>query len=372
MYNFYYLSWALFNALISVYLMEKGFRASEVSLVVSAAFLASMVSQPLIGSWNAKYDMKKVDMALFMVACAGGIVFMLSNSLWMIAASYSLVLSMINGANPVLEKKATTSPYSYGKIRIWGTIGYASGSQIAGLLYERISPQSVFIAFVGTMLLCMAGLWGMESESEVPQQRRGEKAGTRKLFQNGKYVYYLCLCVIFYGIANMSNIFVPSMLTYKGLDVETASLVLSLAVFCELPLVAFSSRFMDKVSNKTLLFIATGLLCVQCAVYGFDLPMPLIMLVTLVAKHPSGMLYIMLNLKVINTLIDDEQQITALAFVATLKNLATIVFQNIAGLLLDATSYSCLYLVCFACMLVELALVAFFRIASGNDKRLFS
>ena len=38
MYNFYYLSWALFSALISVYLMGMGFKASEVSLVVSASF----------------------------------------------------------------------------------------------------------------------------------------------------------------------------------------------------------------------------------------------------------------------------------------------------------------------------------------------
>ena len=30
MYNFYYLSWAIFSALISIYLLDKGFKASEV------------------------------------------------------------------------------------------------------------------------------------------------------------------------------------------------------------------------------------------------------------------------------------------------------------------------------------------------------
>ena len=38
MYNFYYLSWAIFSALISIYLLDKGFKASEVSLVVSTSF----------------------------------------------------------------------------------------------------------------------------------------------------------------------------------------------------------------------------------------------------------------------------------------------------------------------------------------------
>ena len=38
MYNFYYLSWAIFSALISIYLLDKGFKANQFSLVVSTSF----------------------------------------------------------------------------------------------------------------------------------------------------------------------------------------------------------------------------------------------------------------------------------------------------------------------------------------------
>lgn len=41
--------------------------------------------------------------------------------------------------------------------------------------------------------------------------------------------------------------------------------------------------------SKSLLFAAMGMVCVQCAVYGFDLPMPFMILATLIAKHPAGM-----------------------------------------------------------------------------------
>lgn len=40
MYNFYYLSWALFSSFISVYLLDKGFKPSDVSLVVSTSFFS--------------------------------------------------------------------------------------------------------------------------------------------------------------------------------------------------------------------------------------------------------------------------------------------------------------------------------------------
>ena len=75
MYNFYYLSWALFSALISVYLMNMGFRASDVSLVVSASFLTSLITQPIIGKWNDQYDMKVVNTILFVFAIIGAILF---------------------------------------------------------------------------------------------------------------------------------------------------------------------------------------------------------------------------------------------------------------------------------------------------------
>lgn len=372
MYNFYYLSWALFSALISVYLMDRGFKASDVSLVVSASFLTSMITQPIIGKWNDEFDIKKVNAILFVIVAIGGIVFMVSNSLFMIAVSYSVVLMMINGVNPVMEKIATASPYQYGKIRIWGTIGYALGSQFAGILYDLVAPQAIFIVFVLTMILCIIGLVGTEPDIKKEAAKENEKVKTMTLFKNKKFVYYLAICAIFYGITNMSNTFVPSMLTDKGLDVDVTSTILSIAVFCEAPLVLFSNRFMDKTANKTLLIISISMVCLQCAVYGFDLPLIFIVLITFLAKHPSGMLYIMINLKVINTLIDENQQITALAYVATLKNLVAIIFQNVAGNILDVTTYSNLYLICFGWMLVALILVIFFKISSGNDKKLFN
>ena len=372
MYNFYYLSWALFSALISVYLMDRGFKASDVSLVVSASFLTSMITQPIIGKWNDEFDIKKVNAILFVIVAIGGIVFMVSNSLFMIAVSYSVVLMMINGVNPVMEKIATASPYQYGKIRIWGTIGYALGSQFAGILYDLVAPQAIFIVFVLTMILCIIGLVGTEPDIKKEAAKENEKVKTLTLFKNKKFVYYLAICAIFYGITNMSNTFVPSMLTDKGLDVDVTSTILSIAVFCEAPLVLFSNRFMDKIANKTLLIISISMVCLQCAVYGFNLPLIFIVLITFLAKHPSGMLYIMINLKVINTLIDENQQITALALVATLKNLVAIIFQNVAGNILDVTTYSNLYLICFGWMLVALILVIFFKISSGNDKKLFN
>ena len=176
--------------------MGMGFKASEVSLVVSASFLTSLVTQPIIGKWNDQYNLKKVNTILFLIAIAGSFIFMLSRYLIMIMISYSVVLMSINGVNPIMEKIATASPYQYGKIRIWGTIGYALGSQLAGLLYERISPQSIFIVFVFTMFLCILGLLGTQPQMQK-QSQNVEKVKTRDILKNKKFLYYLLNCGLF-------------------------------------------------------------------------------------------------------------------------------------------------------------------------------
>ena len=371
MYNFYYLSWAIFSALISFYLLDKGFKASEVSLVVSTSFLTSMIFQPVIGMFSDRYDVKKVNFVLFTLAGIGGLAFMFASSLITITIGYSFVLTLINGTNPVMEKIASSSPYQYGKIRIWGTIGYATGSWLAGMIYQLISPSAIFICFIITMILCIIGLLGTQTPSELGQNNE-EKTKTSTLFHNYKYLYYLIIAAIFQGITNMANTYIPAMFQNDGLKVSLVSTILSFAVLCEAPLVLFSHKFMDKLTNKRLLIIAYSMITIQFLCYALNVWLPLKVIITLITKHPSGMLFIMINLKIVSTLVPKEHQITALAFVQTLRNLSSIIFQNIAGQILDISSYQILFALSLIVIVVSFVLVILFKVPSGKDQKLFN
>ena len=371
MYNFYYLSWAIFSALISIYLLDKGFKASEVSLVVSTSFLTSMIFQPVIGMFSDRYDVKKVNFVLFTLEGIGGLAFMFASSLITITIGYSFVLTLINGTNPVMEKIASSSPYQYGKIRIWGTIGYATGSWLAGMIYQLISPSAIFICFIITMILCIIGLLGTQTPSELGQNNE-EKTKTSTLFHNYKYLYYLIIAAIFQGITNMANTYIPAMFQNDGLKVSLVSTILSFAVLCEAPLVLFSHKFMDKLTNKRLLIIAYSMITIQFLCYALNVWLPLKVIITLITKHPSGMLFIMINLKIVSTLVPKEHQITALAFVQTLRNLSSIIFQNIAGQILDISSYQILFALSLIVIVVGFVLVILFKVPSGKDQKLFN
>lgn len=375
MYLFWYLSWALAGQLVSVYLLGKGFSAAEVALVVSGASLATMAVQPLIGAAGDRYDVKRVNYVLFGLTILGGVLFMLSESFVAVLATYGLLMALLNGANPVMERVATASPFEYGRIRVWGTIGYAGGTWLAGFLYDAVAPEAIYLALVASMVVTIVGLWGTEpefKEGAVAMENPREKVSARTLLANRPFIYYLVFMALRAGAVAAPNMYFPAFLTTTGMDTTLASTILSVAVVCELPLVLFSALFMDRISNKALLVAGFSCILAQMASYALMLPQPVQVVLTLLGKHPAGMLLIMTNLKVVNTIVDQRQQLTALALVSTAQNLTTVALNPVAGAVLDASGYQAMFMLGFAAMAAAFALMALFKVKDGNGSGLFA
>ena len=373
---FYDLAFALFSALISVYLIGKGYSASQVSLLISAASLANMVTQPIIGNLTERFGMRPVNMALFAASCFAAGLFVMAPNFAIIVIAYALMNLIMNGVNPVVERMATSSPYSYGSVRMWGSIGFAAGTQLTGLLYDHIAPVAPYVAFIFAMLLAILGFWG--TNPRVPEaetaniENDGEPVSTKDLLTNKLFLYYLVLQVLFAAVTGAAYSFCAAYLTDKGLDASLASTFLAVAALIEIPLLLFSSKFMDKISNKALLLGVFAMVVIEMVIYGLNMPLPLIIVATFIGRHPPAIINIMTNMKVVNTIVDPRQQITGLALVKTCQSFGTIISNNIGGRIADAAGYPAMFLFLLAMIAVGLVGVVFFKVPSGNDKKLFS
>lgn len=371
MYNFYFLSYSLFSTLISVYMLDKGFSASDVSLVVSASFLTSMLVQPIMGMLNDKIGIKRVTLMSFVVIILGAIFFMGATSLWSLVLWYSVVMMLVNGVNPVMDILAVQSPYTYGKIRIWGTIGYALGSQLAGLIYQYISPVAMFIVFIVMMVISILGTLGVNLPHDKDREEK-EKVSVWTIFQNRTYLYYLLIVALYSGVGNTGHTYIPSMLEHAGMSVGLATTVVSISVICESPLIFFSYLFMDKVPVKKLLLIALSILALQYLIYGLDLGLTSKVIMTLASKHITGMLLIMVTLKIVASLVDQRFLVTALAFVQTVRSLGTIAIQNISGAIIDQAGYEMMSFFLVGIMVLVLLLALFLKVPEKEGQNLFS
>lgn len=370
MYMFYYLSMALFSGLISIYLMDKGYKASDVSFVVSCSFILSMITQPFIGNLCDRYDKKKVNGILLAIAGVFGILFVLANNIYLIALIYSIALAILNGVNPIIERMATVSKHKYGFIRIWGTIGYASGTQVSGLIYRYISPEAMYLFFVLGMILCSIGIFGTQDVRAI-EQTSEEKTSMKDVLFNKKLLFYLVIVCIFYGITNVNSIYLPAMYQNNGLTVSQATTVIFAGTMMELPVILLSRFYMNKIGNKQLLMISFLLLVVQFMTYAYIPNVIIQTIMTFLTKSVTTMAFIMINMKVIATIIDGTHQMSALSIVSTFKSFSSIIFQAIAGYLIDLYSYQFFYGFLFVCAIIGLVLCILYKIPSGNEHRLF-
>ena len=95
------------------------------------------------------------------------------------------------------------------------------------------------------------------------------------------------------------------------------------------------------------------------------------MMMTFLTKSVTTMAFIMINMKVIATIIDGTHQMSALSIVSTFKSFSPIIFQANAGYLIDLYSYQFFFGFLFICATVGLVLCMLYKIPSVNEHRLF-
>ncbi len=371
-YGGYYFAMALFSVLISVYLMGKGRSAVEVSFLVSVACIMSMVFQPVVGMLQDMENQKTVTVVLLLISTGTGILFSTQNTYGLLVILYGSTMALINSANPYIEMIATRSPYSYRSIRVWGSIGYAAGAQVCGIIYEAVSPEGNCYIFAVFIALAAWGVAAVRSMDNAKDRGDGKKeSGYKKaVLGNGMFWKYMVLASIFYAVTNLNSTYLPVYYQESGLSVTAASTVLFLATLMELPVIFLAHLYMNRLNNTQLLGVLFGALIWQFAFYVMIPFTAVRIMATVLLKSSITMTYIMVNIKVISSVVSPHYQMSALTLVSTLgKNLTTIVMQNISGVVVDTFTTKGLYMVLLGLVFLGFAFVWLFQIPTSETEK---
>ena len=370
MYFFFFFCLAFFSGFISVYLMDQGYSASQVSFVVSCSFILSVIVQPFIGKLNDQYESRYVNSILLLIAGVSGIIFIFLKNIYLIAFVYSLVLAITNGTNPIIERMAVLSRFKYGSIRVWATIGYAVATMISGFLYKNIGPYSLYVFFAIGELLCVIGILGTHSILP-PVEKTKEKISMTSVFKIKHIPFYLIIVCLFYGITNVHHLYLPAMLKQSGLPINYVSTVIFFSTLSEVPVILLSRFYMNRFTNKQLLMSVFVLLFAQFFTFSFISSLIIQIIIVFLTKTVATMAFVMINLRIISTIVDNARQNTALSLVSAYKSFSSILFQMLAGYLIDFTSYQMFYFVLFICSVVGIILVLFFKVPTNKELKVF-
>ena len=373
LYSFYFMSTSLFTTLISVYLMGKHYSATQVSTLVSVAFFLSMIAQPFFGYINERFGIVKMTTFSLGLIIGGVFGFLWAPNLFWLTVFYGLVLVCLNGTAPMMEIFATQSPYAFGKIRVWGTIGYSVGVQIAGWVYHQFSPQAVYYTVLLTIVLSLFCLSAVRMKtSKKREEKMKEPVSIRPLLNNRPYLFFIILIGLASGVGNIGHTYIPELLMDSGLPVQLASTVVALSVVVEAPLIFFSDRFMDHWPLRVLIALPIGILFAQYAVYALPSPVFLKVVLTLLSKHTTGMVLIMVSLRFIAQQVNGKDQVLAMAIVQGARYLGTILLQPVAAFCIEKGGYQVMSFL-LAGILGTVFLLSFaLKMPQGKVQSLFS
>ncbi len=374
-YFFGYLAMGAFIAVLPVYLADIGKTPGELSFIISASSCFSLVVGPLAGYLcdSTKHPLfisgiLMVYMGLFSV------LFALCSETWILFFLQGATMSFYSATMPVSEQLAGTSPYRYGVLRIWGTIGYAIGAQAAGIVVQYFSPLALFVfVAVAALLTTLSYVWiGKSAAKTTPNaiQSVSEAPKLTSLSKNPHFLLYLLISFLVMGGSNVNSIYLPLLLDDFGVPTSVVGTALSVGTLVELPLILFSNKFMDRFSSKALLMVDTGIFTLQYLLYALT-DSPLIAIVTLVLlKAISTTLLAMLSLKVVRNLVNPAIATVGLSVVNACTGLGTILLQNAGGAIADRFPIQTLYLLMTGMSLFTFLLSLLLKV--NNKEKVFS
>src|SRR5690606_421460 len=131
---------------LPLYLAYKGLNGTEIGWVLAIGPLASIFAQPFWGYMSDKYKtVKKVLLVCVMGLLIFSTVFFQMNSLisimFMGAVFYFFTTPIGGLGDSLAQRRADELSISFGSIRTWGSVGFATSSLIIGEILSRYGVQ---------------------------------------------------------------------------------------------------------------------------------------------------------------------------------------------------------------------------------------
>lgn len=258
----YFLFFAAASALLPflvLYYEQLGLSGRQIGLLAGVMPLITLISSSL---WGGLADATRQHKQLLAVAVVGNIVFALliylANSFWTLVPLVALYAFFMGPIMPLIDhtvlEALNDDSSRYGKVRLWGSLGWGVAAPLAGQLVERFG---LGWAFYSSALLGFLGLIGV---LRLPVSRAslasGFGQGLRTLLSDVRWPLFLLL--VFLGGMGHSTVHNYWFLYLKRLGTgETVmGLSLTIATVSELIFFFYSDSLLKRFGPRKLLVVA--------------------------------------------------------------------------------------------------------------------
>lgn len=271
---YYFLYFAAAGSLISylnLYYERSGITTGRIGILAATSTALTLVAGPL---WNAAADMFRLHHRLLpllmlatlpmiaLLAAAQGFGPMLLG-IALVAVCLSPVVALADHAVLGLLGDRT---YDYGRLRLWGAVGWGVGAWLTGRLIEMTSIRLIFLAYSGFMLvgaLVAARLPAPRVTASVPYW-----TNLHRFITNGRWMGFLFSIFLLGTALAIINNYLVLYMTDLGASEGLFGLLVAASSVSEMPMFVLVAFVLRKRSPYPLMIVAFLALAVRCFLYA--------------------------------------------------------------------------------------------------------
>ena len=279
------LFWMFFCAVIGfgvVFLLQEGFSATSIGLIVALANIAGAILQPLIADFADRSERVTLSHLIILLAAIAMAASFLSVTLSGAAVPYiyglliavtSIMMPLINAVGMYFN--AVGYHCNYGIARAMGSLGFALISFFMGYYVEWFGAGSIpMVAFVlaGILLLVMVAV---PTPIHIPLMDDKDETFNQKILATGFVKRYPGFFLILIGVVlvfsfhNMTNTYLIQMIQHVGGAEKDLGFTLALAAVLELPAMILFTRFQKRINTVNIMRLATIFFVLKGLAYVF-------------------------------------------------------------------------------------------------------
>ncbi len=284
-YGAYYLVLGAFSPYFGPFLSSRGFSAFDLSLIMSAWYAARVISPPL-WSRGARFSARPIGWlrAGAILSVMAFVLYAFDLPLIGMVAIMVVFAGAYNAILPQFEAITLTTlgrqKALYGRIRVWGSVGFVCANLIFGLLLDQTGYSTLILAMIPGLLLLAASTWINDYPSVTASTHDAAAAGPPLVQPVGGSVRRFLAAAVLMQVAHGAfYVFFSVYLTQNGYDASWIGILWAVGVLAEILMFVYLPRLLPAIGAHRLMLGCFAAGAIRWVVTAFlpEYPMALVL-----------------------------------------------------------------------------------------------
>jgi len=266
-YFFQYFALGVFLPFLSIYFRGIGFSGVQIGSITAAGALMAIVGPPIFGVLSDRSHRHKQIVLMLMMGCVilFGLLPFLRTHL-VVVGVFALFNMASVSLNPLMDTITLHSTIPFGKIRLWGSVGFAVAAYITGFIIERSSSRIIFPLYIGAILLAMTMVLMLKVEIQKKDLLHLKEIG--QLLLNRRFLVFALYSLIVSGTIMAHNIYFGLMFKEVGGKESMIGLAFLLFALSEAPVMQATPYLIKRYGLWKLMMAAPIIAVIRWLLHG--------------------------------------------------------------------------------------------------------